>query len=325
VVSQHDQDLARVSTWRTMLYAHDRLFKRLGEEMLHERDLEISWYEVLLHLSEAGGQITQRDLLERTLMGQSGLSRILSRMEAEHLVERASVEGDRRILLVTLTRRGRERLRRAAPTHIGGIKRWFGDRLTARQAEAMKAGLDKVLRGLEDDEQPPPGPLSAVAIGQSMVSLSSDAVSVTDTILVRDALEPLVLTDAVRYATARDVGELRELVTTMVRRINSPVEFLRADWQLHRRIAEISPNQALQQVYSMLVSTLEQNVEEIVPSTDLPTHVQERLRLHAELVEAIAAGDAEAVSDIARQRRLAPGDSDEHNEPADKARAQKKA
>lgn len=305
-----------------MLYANDRLLKRLGEELLREHGLEMSWYEVLLHVSEAGGQITQRGLLERTLMGQSGLSRILTRMEAEHLIERIPVESDRRTLLVALTRLGRERLRRAAPTHIAGIKRWFGDRLTTRQAEAMKAGLEKVLRGLEGDEEQAPAPLAEVAIGQSILSLSSDAVSVADAIVARDALEPLIIADAVRYATARDVAELRELVISMARRADSPVQFLQADWQLHRRIAAITPNQVLKQIDNALVGTLEQNVEAILPSTSLPTYLQQRLRLHAEMVEAIAAADAEAATELARRHRLTLANPDEHpavHEPAEAA------
>jgi DNA-binding MarR family transcriptional regulator len=309
VVSAHDQELARVRTWRVMLYAHDRLFKRLGEEMLNEHGLELSWYDVMLHLAEADGPLPQRALVERTLTGQSGLSRILARMEVEGLIERVAVESDRRTLLVRLTQLGRERLRRAARTHIAGIKRWFGDRLTARQAEAMRAGLEKVLRGLDGDD-PVPGPLTEVAIGQSMLSLSTDAVSVADAIVVRDALEPLLVADAVRYATARDIAELRQLVTVMARTMDDPVRFLQADWQLHRRIAAITQNEVLAQVYTQLVATLEQNVEHIVPDESLPTYVQQRLRLHADLVEAIAEADADAAAELVGEHRLSAADAD---------------
>jgi DNA-binding MarR family transcriptional regulator len=308
--------MARVGAWRAMLYANDLLLKRLEEEMLREHGLELSWYEVMLHLAEAGGQATQRALLEPMLMGQSGLSRILTRMEAAQLVERVTVESDRRNLLVALTRLGRERLRRAAPTHIGGIKRWFGDRLTARQADAIKTGLEKVLRGLTSEDDTAAEPLSEVAIGQSILSLSSDAVSVADSLVVRDTLEPLVITDAARYATTQDVGELRELLGAMARQTDSPVAFLQADWQLHRRIAQITPNQVLEQVYTALLGTLEEHVESIVPSTRLPEYLQQRLRLHAGLVDAIADHDAETAADLAHQHRLTPpGTADEQATP----------
>lgn len=310
--------MARVGAWRAMLYANDRLLKRLGDEMLREHDLELSWYEVLLHVAEAGGQITQRALLQRTLMGQSALSRILTSMEAAQLVKRGAVESDRRNLLVTMTTVGRERLRRAAPTHIGGIKRWFGDRLTVRQADAIKAGLEKVLRGLAGEDDTSSAVLAEVAIGQSMLSVASDAVSVADSLVVRDALEPLVTADAVRYATTQDIGELRELLSAMARHTDSPVRFLQADWQLHRRIAQITPNQVLGQVYTALLGTLEQHAESIVPSARLPEYLQQRLRLHACLVEAIADHDADAADDLAHQHRLMlPGVADEQARPLD--------
>lgn len=307
VVSRHNQDLARVGAWRAMINASDRLVKRLDEEMVREHDLELAWYEVLLHLGEAGGQLTQRALLERTLKGQSGLSRILTRMEAAQLVKRVAVESDRRNLLVTMTSLGKERLRRAAPTHIGGIKRWFGDRLTAHQAEAIKAGLEKVLRGLDGEDRGEPAPPPAeVAIGESMLALVGDAVSVADTLAVREALEPLIVADAVRYATAKDVGELRELLGALVGHSDSPEGFQRADWQLHRRIAGITPNQVLEQVYTALLGALEQQAEAIESEVQSPAYRQERLRLHSHLVEAIAGQDAKAAAELAHEHRLTP-------------------
>src|ERR1700761_4239523 len=109
-----------------MLYANDRLLKRLEEEMLREHNLELSWYEVLLHVAEAGGRIGQQALAARTLMGQSGLSRILTRMEAAQLVRRTTVETDRRNLCVELTEIGRERLRRAGAPPSPGRRRGGG-------------------------------------------------------------------------------------------------------------------------------------------------------------------------------------------------------
>jgi len=125
-----------------------------------------------------------------------------------------------------------------------------------------------------------------------------------DAIVVRDALEPLMLADAVRYARPDDVGELRRLLSAMTRRLDSPVDFLRADWALHRRIAQISPNEVLRRVYLSLVTTLEDNVDAIVPDKSHPDYLQRRLRLHADIVEAIADSDARAVAELAGQHRL---------------------
>jgi DNA-binding MarR family transcriptional regulator len=298
--------MAQVSTWRTMLYANDRLLKRLEEEMLREHNLELSWYEVLLHVAEAGGQIGQRALVTRMLMGQSGLSRILTRMEAAQLVRRTAVEADRRNLRVELTEIGRERLRRAVPTHIGGIKRWFGDQLTARQAEAIRAGLGKVLQGLSEEDKAPspgsPGVPAEVAGGPATPWMVSDPVAVTDTLAVRDALEPLVVADAVHFATTSDIAELRERVTSMAQRTNAPREFFRAVRDLQRRMADISPNLTLRRAYTALLDALDQATDAELPDRvrDLP---EGRLRVHACLVEAIAERDEAAAAGIIAQSR----------------------
>jgi DNA-binding MarR family transcriptional regulator len=284
------KDRPDVAAWRAMLYANDRLLKRLAEEMLREQGLELSWYEVLMHLAEARGAITQRELVELTLMGQSGLSRVLAKLEAVGFVRRVAVESDRRNLSVELTDRGRERLRRAAPLHLQGIKRWFADPMTARQVDAIRAGLERVLHNLAEDSRAPRSEPEPVAIGPQLLSLSADGV--------------LMLADAVRYARPDDVGELRRLLSAMTRRLDSPVDFLRADWALHRRIAQISPNEVLRRVYLSLVTTLEDNVDAIVPDKSHPDYLQRRLRLHADIVEAIADSDAQAVAELAGQHRL---------------------
>jgi DNA-binding MarR family transcriptional regulator len=303
-MSMAAKDRPDVAAWRAMLYANDRLLKRLADEMLREQGLELSWYEVLMHLAEARRAITQRELVELTLMGQSGLSRVLAKLEAAGFVRRVAVETDRRNLFVELTDRGRERLRRAAPLHLEGIKRWFADPMTARQVEAIRVGLERVLHNLAEDGRGPRPVPEPVAIGPQLLSLSTDAVLTADAIVVRDALEPLMLADAVRYARPDDVGELRRLLSVMTRRLDSPVEFLRADWALHRRIAQISPNEVLRQVYLSLVATLEDNVDAIVPDKSHPDYLQRRLQLHADIVEAIADSDAAAVAELVDRHRL---------------------
>jgi DNA-binding MarR family transcriptional regulator len=298
------EDRPDVAAWRAMLYANDRLLKRLAEEMLRDQGLDLSWYEVLMHLGEARRAITQRELVELTLMGQSGLSRVLAKIEAAGLIRRVAVETDRRNLSVELTDRGRERLRRASPLHLQGIKRWFADPMTARQVDSIRVGLERVLHNLADDGHDPRPEPELVAIGPHQLSLSTDAVVTADAIVVRDALEPVMLTDAVRYARPEDVGELRRLLSAMTRRLDSPVEFLRADWALHRRIAQISPNEVLRRVYLSLVATLEDNVDTIVPDKTHPGYLQRRLRLHADIVEAIAESDAAAIADLVELHRL---------------------
>lgn len=279
-----------------MLYANDRLLARLEEEMLREHNLELSWYEVLLHVTEADGHISQRDLLSRLLIGQSGLSRILTRMEAAHLVRRSAVEADRRNLWVELTDAGREQLRRAAPTHIAGIKRWFADRLTARQLEGIRVGLTRVLEGLSEEGESP-AELVRTAADQPPPWTPQGPVSVTDTIAVRDALAALVVADAARSATASDITDLRNGVSAMAQRIGTPREFFQAARDLQRRVAVITPNQTLRSAYASLLDTLDQAVGAAIPES-VTASMGERLRLDTCLVEAIAHRDGATAAEV---------------------------
>lgn len=306
--SPEDQQQARVEAWRAMLYANDRLLQRLSQDLMDQHNLEMSWYEVMLHVAETGGTINQRALLARALLGQSGLSRVLTKMEGAGLIRRSATDTDRRTLDIELTPLGRERLRRAAPTHIAGIKRWFGDQLTARQADAIRAGLRKVVRGLDSDvplglhgkdEQSEP-----VADVQLITSTVAEPISVSDTLVVSDALEPLIIADAVRYATASDVGELRRFLNVMAAEIDAPVEFLKADWSMHRRMCAISPNDALQSAYLKLLATLERNVEDVVLYQGRDEYLRNRLQLHARLLTSIDDGDQERAAALMEEHRL---------------------
>jgi DNA-binding MarR family transcriptional regulator len=307
VSSPEDQQQARVEAWRAMLYANDRLLQRLSQELMDQHNLEMSWYEVMLHVAETGGTINQRALLARALLGQSGLSRVLTKMEGAGLIRRRATDTDRRTLDIELTPLGRERLRRAAPTHIAGIKRWFGDQLTARQAEAIRTGLQKVVRGLDSDVplglQDKGEPGEPVAIGPLITSTVTEPISVSDTLVVRDALEPLIIADAVRYATAADVGELRRFLNVMAAEIDAPVEFLQADWSMHRRMCAISPNNALQSAYLKVLATLERNVEDVVPYQGRDDYLRNRLQLHARLLTAIDDGDGERAAALMEEHR----------------------
>jgi DNA-binding MarR family transcriptional regulator len=296
-------DRPDVAAWRAVLYANDQVLKRLAEDMSREQGLELTWYEVLMQLVEASGPVSQRDLLDHALVSQSGLSRILTKMQDAGLVRRLTLESDRRNLLVEITECGRDRARRAAAVYLAGVQKWFGDPLTGRQLDAVRVSLQRVLRNLADSSHPSETP-QPVAIGPAMLSLSADAMSTADAIVVRDAIEPLILADAVRYVTVDDVADLRRLLSAMARQMDSPVDFLRADWALHRRIAEISPNAVLRQVYDSLVLTIATNVDSIEPDDGHPDYLRQRLQLHADIVETIAESDAEGAAVLAERHRL---------------------
>ncbi len=119
--------------------------KRLGQELDDAGKSPLNTYDVLVQLSEAGGRLRLRDLVERVLLSQPGLSRKVARMEDEGLVERLPDPHDGRGVLVRMTRSGRAALKSAAIVHIAGVEREFTSRITDDEAATLARVFARLL------------------------------------------------------------------------------------------------------------------------------------------------------------------------------------
>lgn len=117
----------------------------LEAELRSLEDLPLSWYDVLVQLSEAEGhERRMQELADRVLLSKSGLSRLVDRMEEEGLVERRPCDDDARGIMATLTDAGMERLRAAAPTHVAGVRQHFVDLLDAEETDVLARALTRI-------------------------------------------------------------------------------------------------------------------------------------------------------------------------------------
>jgi DNA-binding FadR family transcriptional regulator len=134
-----------------------------------------------------------------------------------------------------------------------------------------------------------------VRLGNSVLALDEDAASVADAVRLRDALDPLLVEDALRHASSSDVAAMRRELTRMRKAAADldGIEFIHANWALHARIAEVSPNAMLRSFYLSLLEIIESHTLSVQPvaAQPLPEYIESRYDLHAALVEAIAAGD----------------------------------
>ena len=133
-----------MQAWRSFLEVHASVLRELERELRVERGLPISWYDALLQLHEAGGELRMHELAERLLLSRSATTRFADRLEREKLIERHQAESDRRGTVVQLTDLGRERLKRAAPVHIRGVNEHFVGRLTPEEAETLHELMKKI-------------------------------------------------------------------------------------------------------------------------------------------------------------------------------------
>ncbi|MFD4158853.1 FCD domain-containing protein, partial [Streptomyces cyaneofuscatus] len=70
---------------------------------------------------------------------------------------------------------------------------------------------------------------------------------VANAVRIRDALDPLLIEDALWHASPADIFGLKEHIAAMERAVGAadPVAFVHANWRLHAAIAACSPHAQL--------------------------------------------------------------------------------
>jgi DNA-binding MarR family transcriptional regulator len=147
----------RKDAWVGMLHVHAQTMAQLGRELDDAGKIPLSTYDILVQLTENGGLLRLRDLVNLVLLSQPGLSRKVARLEEEGLVERLPDPNDGRGVLVKMTRSGRAALRSAAIVHIAGVEREFTSKLSDEEAGT----LAHVFQRLQDDRAGNPGSVPA--------------------------------------------------------------------------------------------------------------------------------------------------------------------
>ncbi len=291
-------DESRLTAWRALSSAHDVVLQRISNEMEQDDGLALDWYNVLLHLYEThGNSLPQSDLERRSALSQSGISRMVSKMEAAGLVSREPSEVDRRTLNVVITKHGKDTFLRATPRHHAAVFNHFGIWMTDQQAQSVASALGPVLDAALPDRASATSELDQlVSFGESVLSINSNVMLVRDAINTRDAVEPLLLSEAARNVTPQAINELRAIVTRMAGLIEYPVMFFQTDWELHRKLADFCRNEILQRLYLALLDVLSTNMNNVVPTDNLRNYLLERLAVHATLVEAVASRDEEQIA-----------------------------
>lgn len=139
-------DPERLAVWRSFLTAHSLLDRALNHALLDERGIPLAWFEVLNALQLAGGKVRVMDLADNLVRSPSSLSRQLNRMEEEELLRRdRGRPDDQRVVVIALTREGRDLWRRANTTYLRVLKRNFLSKLTETDVAGVQRALSKVI------------------------------------------------------------------------------------------------------------------------------------------------------------------------------------
>jgi DNA-binding FadR family transcriptional regulator len=175
----------------------------------------------------------------------------------------------------------------------------FNEALRLVQARGLVTVRAGRVGGLFASRQSP-----LVRLGNSVLAIDDDTTAVADAVRIRDALEPLVVEDAVRHRSTGDTEDMRrglELMRAAADALDGD-EFLRANWALHARMAEISPSVMLRSFYLSLLEMIESRTVSVqsVDEAPLPEYLTSRYRLHEDLVSAIDEQDTRRALSLIR-------------------------
>ena len=122
--------------WHAFKLMGEDVMGRVGRDIAEATGLSGPDFGILSRLAACGkGEMRQQRLAESMGWDKSRLSHQLTRMQERELIERR--EPEKRVVIVVLTRHGRERLEAARPIHAGSVRRNLLSRLSPEQIETL--------------------------------------------------------------------------------------------------------------------------------------------------------------------------------------------
>jgi DNA-binding MarR family transcriptional regulator len=134
--------------WRAYLSMVSAVRKSMSRQLMTDADMPPAYFEILVHLSEAGDRTLRMSELAHATDGtQSQLSHAVNRLEERGWVRRQRCEADGRGLYAVLTDEGMAALEAAAPGHVQCVRQMFFDRLTPQEQRQLLSISQSVAAG----------------------------------------------------------------------------------------------------------------------------------------------------------------------------------
>jgi DNA-binding MarR family transcriptional regulator len=136
-------------TWESLFRAQVSIARRLQADTVFS-EVSMREYDVLFNLSRCpSGWLRLNELNEHVLLSQPSISRMVERLERQGLVQRRTVQEDKRGVLIGLTDAGRELQRRVGRRHVQDIDELVGASLSAEELEQLRQLTDKLRSAVE--------------------------------------------------------------------------------------------------------------------------------------------------------------------------------
>jgi DNA-binding MarR family transcriptional regulator len=144
-------DAGEQAAWRAWMYSSQLLQAQLDRELTRETGISMTYYEILVQLSEAPDRrMRMSTLADQCLSSRSRLSHAVARLEERGWIQRRTCEEDGRGQLAVLTDEGFAALEAAAPVHVASVRAHPFDQLSPAQVDAMRDFGETLLRHLGD-------------------------------------------------------------------------------------------------------------------------------------------------------------------------------
>ncbi|THE13165.1 MarR family transcriptional regulator [Bacillus timonensis] len=117
----------------------------LSNDFLKKFDLTSAQFDVLMQISTYE-PITQSELAEKVTVTQGGISRMLTRLEKEGLIERKQ---DWKTKTISLTKKGREKLDHAFEAQLAFQSSFFDECLSKEEQKILYTLMSRVQKNSE--------------------------------------------------------------------------------------------------------------------------------------------------------------------------------
>ncbi len=131
----------RLRLWIKLLGTARKTEATLRENLRKEFSSTLPRFDVLAQLYQFDGGLKMSELSDHLLVSNGSATVVVDRLVKEGLVERNPVPSDRRALLVSLTKEGRQQFLQQAQAHEAWVDNCLGD-ISVKDANSLMEILD---------------------------------------------------------------------------------------------------------------------------------------------------------------------------------------
>lgn len=145
----HAEHPDELRLWLRLLTCTQLIEKQIRTDLRERFDTTLPRFDLMAQLERAPDGLRMNELSRRLMVTGGNVTGITDQLEAEGLVERTGVEGDRRAFRVRLTAKGRQQFKAMAQAHEDWIVDAFSA-LSARDVQTLHGLLGKVKQHFQE-------------------------------------------------------------------------------------------------------------------------------------------------------------------------------